>query len=44
MCRMFPPSRFWSDLATTDFARLEAESAVSELPVAATEQHGPHLP
>ncbi len=41
---MFPPSRFWSDLATTDFARLEAESAVAVLPVAATEQHGPHLP
>ncbi len=36
--------RFWSDLATTDFARLDAERTVAVLPVAATEQHGPHLP
>ena len=44
MRRMFPPSRFWADLATTDFARLDAERTVAVLPVAATEQHGPHLP
>ena len=44
MHRMFPPSRFWADLATTDFARLDAERTVAVLPVAATEQHGPHLP
>lgn len=41
---MFPPSRLWSDLATTDFARLDPERTVAVLPVAATEQHGPHLP
>ncbi len=41
---MFPTSRFWADLATTDFARLDAERTVAVLPVAATEQHGPHLP
>lgn len=37
-------SRYWADLATTDFASLNAERAVAVLPVAATEQHGPHLP
>ena len=38
------PSRFWADLATTDFAGLDAAATVAVLPVAATEQHGPHLP
>ena len=38
------PSRFWADLATTDFAALDAKRTVAVLPVAATEQHGPHLP
>jgi creatinine amidohydrolase len=42
------PSRFWADLTTRDFARLAASSeigrAVAVLPLAATEQHGPHLP
>ena len=42
--RMLAPSRHWSDLATTDFAALDLERAVAVLPVAATEQHGPHLP
>jgi creatinine amidohydrolase len=41
-------SRFWSDLTTRDFARRQAAGAalrtVAVLPVAATEQHGPHLP
>lgn len=35
---------YWQDLATTDFAALPAERAVAVLPVAAIEQHGPHLP
>lgn len=35
---------FWSDLKTTDFARLDPARALAVLPVAATEQHGPHLP
>lgn len=39
-----PPSRFWSDLVTEDFARLDRDRAIAVLPVAATEQHGPHLP
>jgi creatinine amidohydrolase len=38
------PSRFWSDLGTRDFAALDPATAVAVLPVAATEQHGPHLP
>jgi creatinine amidohydrolase len=42
------PSKFWSDLTTRHFAQLAASSAIDQvvavLPVAATEQHGPHLP
>ena len=41
---MPPRSRFWADLATTDFAALDPATTVAVLPVAATEQHGPHLP
>ena len=41
-------SRFWADLTTQDFAqrmaRGDAARTVAVLPVAATEQHGPHLP
>ena len=36
--------RFWADLSTADFARLDVSRTVAVLPVAATEQHGPHLP
>ena len=35
---------YWSELATTDFAGLDRETTVVVWPVAATEQHGPHLP
>ncbi len=35
---------FWSDLTTHDFGRLDASRAIAVLPLAATEQHGPHLP
>lgn len=38
------PSRFWADLTTRDFAALDPAATVAVLPVAATEQHGPHLP
>lgn len=38
------PVRAWSDLATTDFADGRLSNAVALLPLAATEQHGPHLP
>ena len=41
-------SRFWANLTTQDFARLiergAAKQTIAVLPVAATEQHGPHLP
>ena len=41
------PSHFWADLSTRHFAQLAAsggEDVVAVLPVAAIEQHGPHLP
>jgi creatinine amidohydrolase len=38
-----PLPRLWADLAWTDFAALPADT-VAVLPLAATEQHGPHLP
>ncbi len=45
---MILPSKFWSDLTSRHFAHLTANSDVAQvvavLPVAATEQHGPHLP
>ncbi|CAA9334385.1 MAG: Creatinine amidohydrolase [uncultured Microvirga sp.] len=36
--------RYWSELATTDFAALNPEATVVVWPIAAIEQHGPHLP
>ncbi|MBW0168682.1 MAG: creatininase family protein [Hydrogenophaga sp.] len=38
------PTRFWSELSTADFATLDTARAIAVLPVAAIEQHGPHLP
>lgn len=35
---------FWSTLSTADFAHLDRQRVVAVLPVAAVEQHGPHLP
>ena len=41
-------SRFWADWTSRDFAQAQAHGRTSQviavLPVAATEQHGPHLP
>jgi creatinine amidohydrolase len=37
-------SRFWAHLTTRDFTQLDPATTVAVLPVAATEQHGPHLP
>ncbi|MFS2035812.1 creatininase family protein [Polaromonas sp. CT11-55] len=37
-------SRFWSNLKSPDFAGLDLARCIAVLPVAATEQHGPHLP
>lgn len=43
-----PPSRYWADLSTDHFHALQTGGRMSQtiavLPVAATEQHGPHLP
>jgi creatinine amidohydrolase len=45
---MATSSRFWADWTTLDFERLRASGAhtrtIAVLPVAATEQHGPHMP
>ena len=42
------PSRWWADVSTRDFVAAQnsglAATTVAVLPVAATEQHGPHLP
>lgn len=37
-------ARLWSDLTTVDVATRDMSRTVAVLPVAATEQHGPHLP
>jgi creatinine amidohydrolase len=36
--------RFWADLTTEDFKGLDPEKTIAVLPIAAVEQHGPHLP
>ena len=36
--------RFWGELKSSEFAALDRNSVVAILPVAAIEQHGPHLP
>ncbi len=44
---MKPASYFWAELSTRQFAQLVASGAddiIAVLPVAAIEQHGPHLP
>jgi creatinine amidohydrolase len=45
---MTNPSRLWADWTTRDFAQAQADgtlaNTIAVLPVAATEQHGPHLP
>ena len=38
------PPRFWSSLKSPDFAGVDLARCIAVLPVAATEQHGPHLP
>ncbi len=35
---------FWGELRSVDFRGLDPERTIAILPVAATEQHGPHLP
>lgn len=36
--------RWWEELTTSDFAGLDPATTAALLPVAAIEQHGPHLP
>ncbi len=36
--------KFWNQLTTLDFKNIDLQKAVAVLPLAATEQHGPHLP
>lgn len=38
------PTGLWQDLTTVDFARVDPARTIALLPVAAIEQHGPHLP
>jgi creatinine amidohydrolase len=38
------PTRFWAEMSWRDFAAADMSKVVAVLPVAAIEQHGPHLP
>ena len=38
------PRRLWQEMTTEDFRALDVERVIALLPVAAIEQHGPHLP
>ena len=38
------PSGLWQELTTRDFARVDPLRTIALLPLAAIEQHGPHLP
>lgn len=35
---------WWSDFSASEFSNLNADKTIAVLPLAATEQHGPHLP
>lgn len=41
---MSKPRRLWAEMTTTDFAALDQGETIAVQPVAAIEQHGPHLP
>jgi creatinine amidohydrolase len=38
------PTKFWAEMSWRDFSDAEMSKVVAVLPVAAIEQHGPHLP
>lgn len=38
------PRRYWHEMTTKEFSRLDTDRVIAVLPVAAIEQHGPHLP
>lgn len=37
-------ARYWTDFTAADFLAVDPEATIAVLPVAAIEQHGPHLP
>ena len=39
-----PQTRFWAEMTWTDFQARDMARTIAVLPLAATEQHGPHLP
>lgn len=39
-----PRTKFWAEMGWTEFRDTDMSRAIAVLPVAATEQHGPHLP
>jgi creatinine amidohydrolase len=39
-----PQTKFWAELTSSDFQARDMARSIVVLPVAATEQHGPHLP
>lgn len=41
---MTTPTRYWHELSWPQFRALDADRTVVVLPIAAIEQHGPHLP
>ncbi|MBL8576004.1 MAG: creatininase family protein [Mesorhizobium sp.] len=41
---MAPKKVWWGDFPTTAYAAIDPEKTIAVLPVAAIEQHGPHLP
>ncbi len=38
------PTKFWAEMTWPDFQRADMSKTIAVLPVAAIEQHGPHLP
>src|SRR5262249_19521984 len=42
--RLMASKRFWGELRSSEFNDLDPQSTMAVLPVAAIEQHGPHLP
>lgn len=38
------PKRYWREMSTRDFAEADTSGWIAVLPLAAIEQHGPHLP
>ena len=38
------PTKYWAEMSWRDFAAADMSQVVAVLPVAAIEQHGPHLP